>query len=138
MEAFATTDDLELRWRTLSGSEVEMAEAELADASAFIARLLRKYGVAVDQTDEVQAQLLTKVTCDVVRRSMSPRLDAMPDAPAAPYTQATVTADVFTQSFTFSNPMGDYYLTTAEKNALGIGRMRVRQMQVKVGDDDEG
>lgn len=138
MEAFATVEDLQARWRTLSESEQAQAEVELLDATAFIAGQLRKYDVEVDPSDEVQAQNLTKVTCAVVRRSMSPRLDAMSGTPLAPYTEATVTADVFTESYKFANPMGDYYLSAAEKASLGIGRMRVRQWQVQVGDADEG
>lgn len=138
MEAFASVDDLEARWRTLSDSERAAAEVELLDATAFIAGQLAKYRVAIDPSDEVQAQNLTSVTCAVVRRSMSPRLDSMSGTPLAPYTEATVTADVFTESYKFANPMGDYYLNAAEKAALGIGRMRVAQWQVQVGDADEG
>lgn len=131
MEAFASVEDLEARWRTLTTDEQAMAQVELLDATAYIAGQLRKYGVPIDGSDDVQSQLLTKVTCDVVRRSMSPRLDSMSGTPMAPYTEATVTADVFTESYKFANPLGDYYLTSAEKSALGIGRMRVRQWQVQ-------
>lgn len=135
MEAFASVEDLEARWRTLTTDEQAMAQVELLDATAYIAGQLRKYDVPIDGSDEVQAQLLAKVTCDVVRRSMSPRLDSMSGTPMAPYTEATVTADVFTESYKFANPLGDYYLTGAEKSALGIGRMRIRQWQVQT---DEG
>lgn len=138
MEAFATTDDLQARWRTLSEDEQAMAEVELLDASAFIAGQLSKYGVSVIPSDEVQAQNLVRVTCDVVRRSMSPRLDAAQGTPLAPFTESTVTADVFTESYKYANPLGDYYLTSADKASLGIGRMRVRQWRVKVGGCDEG
>lgn len=138
MEAFATTDDLQARWRTLTEDELAMAVVELLDATAFIAGQLSKYDVAIDPSDEIQEQNLKRVTCDVVRRSMSPRLDSAQGTPLAPFTESTVTADVFTESYKYANPLGDYYLTAADKQSLGIGRMRVRQWQVKIGGSDEG
>lgn len=138
MKAFATTVDLQARWRTLTEDELAMAEVELQDASAFIAGEMRRYDVAIDPSDEVQSQNLVRVTCEVVRRSMSPRLDASEGTPLAPFTESTITADVFTESYKYANPLGDYYLTAADKQSLGIGRMRVRQWQVKIGGSDEG
>lgn len=138
MEAFADVDDLQTRWRTLTEGEQAKATVELQDASAFIAGEMRRYGVAIDPSDEVQSQNLVRVTCDVVRRSMSPRLDASEGTPLAPFTESTITADVFTESYKYANPLGDYYLTKSDKSALGIGRMRVSQIQVKVGGPCEG
>lgn len=138
MKAFATTVDLQARWRTLTEDELAMAEVELQDASAFIAGEMRRYDVAIDPSDEVQSQNIVRVTCEVVRRSMSPRLDASEGTPLAPFTESTITADVFTESYKYANPLGDYYLTAADKQSLGIGRMRVRQWQVKIGGSDEG
>lgn len=126
MEAYATVEDLEGRWRALDESERARARTQLEDASAFIAAQLRRYRVTVDPADEVQSQNLKSVCCSVTRRSLAQSFAG--DSTGSQYTGQTVTAGVFSQTYTYANPTGDMYLTVAEKRLLGIGRALVAQV----------
>lgn len=126
MEAFATTEDLEARWRTLSEDEKKRAETQLLDATAYIRAQLDRFRVTIDAEDETQAQNLKAVCCSVTRRSLAQQFSG--DQTGAQYTGQTVTAGVFSQTYTYANPTGDMYLTAAEKRLLGIGRVLVSQV----------
>lgn len=108
--AFADVSDLESRWRELSTDEEARANVLLGDASAILSAL-----VTVDNSDYEQSELLKMVCCDMVIRAMS----------ATSYdsfglSQSSITAGPYTQSFSYSNPSGDMYLTKLEKRLLGI------------------
>lgn len=108
--AFALVSDIEARWRDLSTDEELRAGILIDDASAMLSSM-----VTVDAHDEQQAALLKTVCCSMVIRSMS--------ASAAEnygVSQASMTAGAYTQSWTYSNPSGDMYLTKLEKKLLGI------------------
>lgn len=117
MDAFATVGDLEARWRELDGGERERAEALLMDATALISSM--RGFCAPEGDDELALANLTAVTCAVVRRAM--------DAGGGAYgvSQQSQTAGSFSESVTYTNPAGDLYLTKAERQRLGIGRLRV-------------
>lgn len=138
MEAFATTDDLRLRWRELTDEEAKVAGERLLDATAYITSQLSKYRVPLlDEGDdgyEVQRRNLKAVTCNVVRRSMSSTGSALGDSAGAPVSMETVTAGVFSQTYQYSNPLGDLYLTKAEKESLGIGRLLVSTVRASMTD----
>jgi hypothetical protein len=135
MEAFATVDDLEQRWRPLEESERTFAETALLDATAMIANLLKKYRVTVDPDDEVQAHNLCRVTCNVVMRTMVAMQNG--NGNIDPYTQQTVTAGVFTQTYMYANPNGDFYLRAEERRSLGIGRMRLGSLAATSALDED-
>lgn len=108
--AFADVSDLESRWRELSTDEEARANVLLGDASAILSALVK-----VDNSDYEQSELLKMVCCDMVIRAMS----------ATAYdsfglSQSSITAGPYTQSFSYSNPSGDMYLTKLEKRLLGI------------------
>lgn len=108
--AFADVSDLESRWRELSTEEEARANVLLGDASAMLSALVK-----VDNSDYEQSELLKMVCCDMVIRAMS----------ATSYdsfglSQSSITAGPYTQSFSYSNPSGDMYLTKLEKRLLGI------------------
>lgn len=109
--AFATVDDLESRWKPLTEDQQEVAEALLDDASAIVSTM-----VDVNPDDAEQAALLKYVVCAMVKRAMAPI-----DGGTAGITQGSMTADIYTQSWTFSNPSGDLYVSATEKRALGVG-----------------
>lgn len=119
MEAFATTRDLENRWRELDGTEKERAETLLLDATAKITSMCNDSGVTIEATDEVQAHNLKAITCEMVKRAM---LSAVDTAPVTNYSQG---AGGYTESFTYANPTGNLYLTSDEKKLLGIKRQRI-------------
>ena len=108
--AFADVSDLESRWRELSTEEEARANVLLGDASAMLSAL-----VEVDSSDYEQSQLLKMVCCDMVIRAMSATA-----ADAFGVSQTSMTAGPYTQSFSYSNPSGDMYLTRLEKRLLGI------------------
>lgn len=126
MEPFATVDDLEARWRPLSPQERERASVLLEDATALVSRACGSSGVDVGDPDEAFQQALKAVTCAVVSRAMS----APVDGPTVSNTSQT--AGPFSQSFTYSNPSGDLYLTSGERKELGIGRARIGSIPARI------
>lgn len=119
--AFATVDDLEARWRPLTAAEQDRAEILLDDAGVFLSAL-----VAVDPVDEEQAAILKMVSCSMVQRVMSADVDTVG------VSQTSMTAGSYTQSFTYSNPSGDFYLTAMEKRLLGIASSKLGTIRPKV------
>lgn len=108
--AFATVADLEQRWHALTSEESTKAAALLDDAADLIRVTCPRWTQATKQT-------LIRVSCAMVRRAM--QADA--NGTDAGVSQTSQTAGPFSQSFTYSNPTGDLYLTTAEITALGGG-----------------
>lgn len=135
MDTFASLDDLELRWRTLTPAERKSAQARLEDATAFIAGRLAKRGVKVYPSDEVQSRNLRWVTCNVAMRTLKPVFDG--DA-GNPYTQKTVTAGVFSQTYMYTNPSGDLYLTRDERSMLGLSGGRYGTVAARSALDGGG
>lgn len=103
---FAEVSDLEARWHALTGDERAKAEALIADACDLIVTTCPNWRTA-------SAQTLKRITCAVVKRAMLARDDM------TGVTQGTQTAGSYSESFTFSNPSGDLYLTASEKESLG-------------------
>ena len=127
---FADVSDLESRWRVLSDEEQARATALLGDASAILAA-----SVKVDEADEQQAALLKTVCCSMVIRAMSAS-----ESDNFGTSSMSITAGPYSQSFNYSNPSGDMYLTRMEKKLLGIsgsGKGRTI-MYGMAGDGDEG
>ena len=110
MEAFATVDSLAAGWRDLSESEQDIAEVLLGRASAYLAGLLRRDGIAVDISDRIQVINLETVTCNMVRRVM----DA-PDSGASSITQGIGSTNA---TLAFSNPDASLYLTKSDMIVL--------------------
>lgn len=123
MEAFASVEDLEARWRTLTDDERAVATTTLEDATAFISAEMRRYRVPIAEDDEVQAQNLVAVTCAVTKRSLLMAFDSGSSMQGV--TKYSEQADVWNASVTLANPMGDMYLTAQERRMLGIGRVMV-------------
>lgn len=105
---FATAGELRSRWPDMPLGSDPHAEVLIEDASQFI---LDVCPTAVD----VSAATRRRIVCAVVRRSMEA---ALPPG----MSQSSETVGPFSHSFTASNPSGDFYLTKAEKLALGEGR----------------
>lgn len=125
--AFADVSDLESRWRDLSADEQSRAEVLLDDASVMLAQL-----VDIDESDADQAKLLKKVCCNMVIRAMSAT-----ETDAFGVSQTSMTAGPYSQSFSFSNPSGDMYLTKLEKRLLGITSSYIGSIRpMMVGEHD--
>lgn len=108
--AFATYEDIEARWRTLTADEQTRATTLLDDAAVMLNRL-----VVVDASDMEQADALKIVSCNMVIRSM---VAASSDAFGVDELQATM--GPFGQTAHFANPSGDMYLTKLDKRLLGV------------------
>lgn len=119
---YATTADIEARWRTLSADERTRAEVLISDASMMLDNL-----VDVDALDAERYQLLTTVTCNMVIRAMSATsLDTFG------VSQTSVTAGPYTQSYSYANPSGDMYLTKFEKRLLGVSTSYIGSIQPRI------
>ena len=109
---FATVDELQERWPDFPVGADLHARILLDDASQFILD-------TVPSAVGVSASTRRRVVCAVVRRSMEAQA-----SPGAGMSQFQATTGPFTNSYTPANPHGDFYLTKAERKALGEGRQR--------------
>lgn len=108
--AFATIDDLIVRWRPIVDGEAALAIALLEDAG-----LILRQNVDVDETDKKQLDALKMVSCNMVRRAMVASASS-----AFGVDQTSASMGPFSQTMHFSNPSGDLYVSAAEKKILGI------------------
>lgn len=123
--AYATVSDIESRWRALNEAEQSRASVLIDDASAMLTAL-----VNVDSDDQEQAQLLKQVCCSMVIRAMSAT-----ETDAFGASQMSMTAGPYSQSWSYSNPTGDMYLTKLEKRLLGITSGYIGTIEPRIGND---
>lgn len=109
--AFATVEDVELRWHKLMPDEQAKAAALLDDAEVLLRGL-----VTVRDGDERQQSTLAMVSCNMVIRAM-----VAGSSEAFGVEELTATMGPFSQTAQYANPSGDLYLTRMEKRILGIG-----------------
>ena len=107
-EPFATYEDVEKRWHVLTAAERETSATLLEDATQIIVDTCPQWAEASERT-------LKAIVCAMAIRKM------LVDDNHLGVTNAQQTAGSFSESFTYSNPMGDLYLTRAEKARLGVG-----------------
>ena len=119
MDAFATVADLNARRETpLSTSQKNRATSLLSDASAMLAAMLDGAGISYsDAVDPLKTNLVS-VTCAMVQR-------AMKSEDMAGITNQSQTSGPYSQSFTYANPSGNLYVTSAEKRTLGVGKSHI-------------
>ena len=123
MTPYATIADLRAKYN-LNPSQEAVAETYLEDASILIRDMLAAEGKSVeDYLDDT----VTKITRDVAYRGLSAVQDG---SIVSQYTQSAVG---YSETFTFSNPQGDLYLTKLEKKQLGIGGSRMYSIYPHVG-----
>lgn len=121
MEAFATVEDYEARYGAVD--DEARVSTLLSDASAFIAA---QPGFA-QPTEEPGASNLVRVTCAVVYRSLV-------SGAWAGLSSVSQGVDGYSASASVYNPSGDFYLTKAEKSALGIGQTLVSTVRPAIHD----
>lgn len=119
-KAFATHKDIERRWHALTAVERETATTLLEDATQIIMDTCPRWSQTSERT-------LTAITCAMVIRKMSVGDERLG------VTNAQQTVGSFSESITYSNPMGDLYLTKAEKNRLGGGKARAFHIDMGAG-----
>jgi hypothetical protein len=118
VEAFASIDDLESRWRKLGEDEQVRAEVLLTDASLMIAQECAHKGI---DTGSLPAGDIFLELCKVVCINVVKRMMLRPaDEPAMnAYQQG---AGPYSMTLTYANPTGDMYLTKSERKLLGVGQ----------------
>lgn len=119
---YATTDDLEARWRPLTATERPRAATLLADAAVRIDAF-----APMPEGDEQQAEIRKIISCDMVKRAMQN------GGETAGVTQQSQTSGPFGTSTTYANPSGDLYLTAADKKLLGYGKQKAFTIGQEVG-----
>lgn len=127
MDAYATLEDLQSRWRLLSADEQQRATTLLSDAAVKIALACKQSGVAIDAADELQSEALKSINCEMVKRAMLSPID-MP--PVSSFAQ---TAGSYSESQTYVNPTGDLYMTLGEKKMMGIGTQKMGSIPPLIG-----
>lgn len=115
--AYATLEDYETRYGETEDPNAVAVFLEdstaMIDASPGFHRL--------EETDpgfETQTQLLTRITCAITYRALSP-------GQFAGFESVSQGVGGFSASVNLANPSGDLYLTSNEKKLLGIGRMMI-------------
>lgn len=122
--AFATADDLEARWRTLSTAEKERADVLLLDASLLVIG-------ECPEAEDAESDVLRMIVCNIVKRAMQTE-----DYSGVSALQQT--AGPFQQGVTFKNPSGDLYITKAERRLLPCGGQIAFTVPMLGGLEDEG
>lgn len=114
---FATLADLQARWPDFPVGGDAHATVLLEDASQFILDTVPSAGLA-------SASTRRRIVCAVVRRAMPSQggMDGMESVQES--------AGPFSQTFKPVNPAGDFYLTKAEKQALGAGAQKAFGVQI--------
>lgn len=123
---FATISDLEEVWRTLDQADKTKAERLLAAAS----RKIRLQCPSWIQAEEAEPGICSDICCAMVKRAMIAE-ETNPEG----LSQGSQTTGPFADSWSYSNPNGDLYLTSSELDDLdgaGSGRMFTVAM---TGDD---
>lgn len=118
-EPFATVDELQEYWRTLSPDEVKRATMLLKLASDRLRLLAKRAGIDLDakvrqEPDSVYASTLKFAVMDAVKRAMQAPADL---PPVNSYQQ---TAGPYSENITYTNPAGDLYFKKSELGLLGI------------------
>ena len=125
-DQFASTDDLERRWHALTSDEKTKADVHLGDVTEYIkarSPIWRKL-----RTEH--PRLLTKGTCDIVRRIMQADSTGFPGG----VTQMNQTTGSFSEQYSFDAPTGDMYLRDDEKRILGIGAQHAFNVDMATGE----
>lgn len=114
---FASLQDLKDRWPDFPVGADAHATVLLEDASQFILDTVPAAAAATEATRR-------RIVCAVVRRAM-PATGGMDGIESF-----QESAGPFSQSFKPVNPSGDFYLTKAEKQALGGGVQKAFGVQI--------
>lgn len=119
MAAFATADDYKARYGAVE-DEARLTVL-LEDATSYLLALYYKeYGEEYAQgVHPVFDASAPAVCCAMVSRTLNTPtgLEGV--------SNVSQSADVYSASYTFANPTGDFYLTKSDKERLGIGAATV-------------
>lgn len=120
--AYASYEDVILRYPYVADQAEERVDALLSDAAAVIDSELAAAGVSVNGSDEAQMNNLRAVSCSMVARASST------SGGMFGVSSLTQMAGPIQQTTSYSNPTGDMYLTSSERRRLGLGLGRAEQV----------
>ena len=113
MTAFATHADLAARWRSLSTAEQAQATVLLGDASAIVRAEVPTVDAQIT-AGTLDTDLVKAIVCGMVKRAM------IAGDTGEGVSAQQETAGPFAYQQTFSNPMGNVYLTKQDRRLLGV------------------
>lgn len=128
MAAFATTDDMELLWRSMTDDEIARAEALLDVVSNLLRYEAQKVGKDLDEMieeNEYLASVAKSVTVDIVARVL------LSSTTAEPMESMTQTALGYSVSGTYLNPGGGLYIKKSELARLGLRRQQIGTIDLR-------
>ncbi len=132
MDNFATIEDVQDLWRSLTPSEMERAKKLLPVISDSLRYEAQKVGKNLDDMISSNAALATvakSVTVDVVARTLMTSTDA------EPMTQISESALGYSMSGTFLVPGGGLFIKKSELVRLGLRRQRIGAIDLYGGND---
>lgn len=132
MDNFATIEDVQDLWRSLTSSEMERAKELLPVISDSLRYEAQKVGKNLDDMISSNAALATvakSVTVDVVARTLMTSTDA------EPMTQISESALGYSMSGTFLVPGGGLFIKKSELARLGLRRQRIGAIDLYGGND---
>lgn len=120
---FATLEEFKARWPDFPSGADAHATILLEDASQFMLD-------TVKSSVDAAAATRRRIVCAVVRRSMSAS-----DSDTAGLESFQANTGPYAFSGKPANPHGDFYLTKAEKTALGEGQQKAFGVEIGCGGD---
>lgn len=132
MDNFATIEDVQDLWRSLTPSEEKRAKELLPVISDSLRYEAQKAGKNLDDMISSNAALATvakSVTVDVVARTLMTSTDA------EPMTQISESALGYSMSGTFLVPGGGLFIKKSELARLGLRRQRIGAIDLYGGND---
>lgn len=127
MEPFATVDNIEALFRTLTDAEKVKAQALLPVVSDSLRQEARLVGKDIDgmlESGELLQNVLISVVVDVTARAL------MTSTSSEPMSQMTQTALGYSVSGTFLVPGGGLFIKNSELARLGLRRQKVKAVSL--------
>lgn len=121
--AYATIEQLETRWRTLSADEEAKAEELLEDAAAFLDVQIEKYDIDAEK----RARVISSLNCDLVQR----RMEAAESSTSL--SSLTQTAGAFSETLSYSTTRRkSWELYPEDLEMLGVVKGGLRMIPVAI------
>lgn len=122
LEPFATIDELNKFWRTVTNEETERAETLLDMASNYLRQIAKNNSADIDESialpdNTIFENSVKMVVLESVKRAMTTPTDA---PPADSWSQA---ANPYSETMKFTNPSNDLYFKNNELKLLGLASL---------------
>ena len=127
MSNFATIQDVEVLWRSMSATEEERAAALLPVVSNTLRQEAKNVGKDLDamiENGDLLLDVVKSVTVDVVARAL------MTPTSGAPMTQMSESALGYSVSGTYLSPGGGLFIKKTELARLGLHRQRIGVVEI--------